>query len=258
VNGIKLVLILSISISFLLGFDQAFAETKTWVGGASGNFNDGSNWSPPGIPQNSDDVIIDGNLGVNAIVTLNGPYQVEGTLTITKGDKLLIKNSNLLQIRSSGKVTNFGILETNQGNMENSGGEVTNKEDGIIRIVGADAWVNRGKFTNFGKLEIIGGRFHNSAGGLVNNFGIIINSRILIIDFSVGGFNNICNGVILGNPPIGPGSVNELPCILIGGEILPINTTSLLLVGFQTNLALLIPVALSAVGIGVILVRKKF
>jgi len=44
----------------------------------------------------------------------------------------------------------------------------------------------------------------------------------------------------------------------IGGEIIPIDTTSLLLVGFQTNLAWIIPVVLSAVGIGVILVRKKF
>jgi len=44
---------------------------------------------------------------------------------------------------------------------------------------------------------------------------------------------------------------------MIGGEIIPINTTSLLLAGFQTNLAWIIPVALSAVGIGVILVRKK-
>ena len=46
--------------------------------------------------------------------------------------------------------------------------------------------------------------------------------------------------------------------IPIGGELLPIDTTALLLAGFQTNLAWIIPVALSAVGIGVILVRKKF
>ena len=45
---------------------------------------------------------------------------------------------------------------------------------------------------------------------------------------------------------------------LIGGEIIPIDTTSLLLAGVQTNLAWMIPIALSVVGIGVILLRKKF
>jgi len=44
----------------------------------------------------------------------------------------------------------------------------------------------------------------------------------------------------------------------VGGEILPIDTTALLLAGVQTNAAWLIPVVLSVVGIGVILLRKKF
>jgi len=44
----------------------------------------------------------------------------------------------------------------------------------------------------------------------------------------------------------------------IGGEIIPIDTTSLLLAGVQTNLAWIIPIALSIIGISVILVRKKF
>lgn len=47
------------------------------------------------------------------------------------------------------------------------------------------------------------------------------------------------------------------PCGLVGGEILPINTTALLLAGVQTNLAWMIPIAFSAVGIGVILVKTK-
>ena len=43
----------------------------------------------------------------------------------------------------------------------------------------------------------------------------------------------------------------------VGGTIFPIDTTALLLAGMQINLAWMIPVALSAVGIGVFLVRKK-
>ena len=44
---------------------------------------------------------------------------------------------------------------------------------------------------------------------------------------------------------------------LIGGMIIPIDTTSLLLAGVQTNLAWIVLVALSAAGIGVFLVRRK-
>jgi len=44
----------------------------------------------------------------------------------------------------------------------------------------------------------------------------------------------------------------------VGGELLPIDTTALLLAGMQINLAWMIPVALSAVGIGIFLVKKKF
>jgi len=44
----------------------------------------------------------------------------------------------------------------------------------------------------------------------------------------------------------------------VGGELLPIDTTSLLLAGVQTNLTWIIPIALSVIGISVILVRKKF
>ena len=43
----------------------------------------------------------------------------------------------------------------------------------------------------------------------------------------------------------------------VGGELLTIDTTALLLAGMQTNLAWIVPVALSAVGIGVLLVRRK-
>jgi len=44
----------------------------------------------------------------------------------------------------------------------------------------------------------------------------------------------------------------------IGGVINPIDTTVLLVAGIQTNFTWIIPIALSAAGIGVVLVRKKF
>lgn len=44
----------------------------------------------------------------------------------------------------------------------------------------------------------------------------------------------------------------------IGGEYFPLDTSALLLAGVQTNLAWIIPIAVSSVGIGVFLLRKKF
>ena len=47
-------------------------------------------------------------------------------------------------------------------------------------------------------------------------------------------------------------------CPLVGGEYFTLDTTALLLAGVQTNLAWIIPLAFSAVGIGAFIFRKKF
>jgi len=60
-----------------------------------------------------------------------------------------------------------------------------------------------------------------------------------------GGFG--LSFTITGQPPGG-----------VGGELIPIDTRALLLYGVQTNLAWIVPVASSAVGIGLVLARKKF
>ena len=56
-----------------------------------------------------------------------------------------------------------------------------------------------------------------------------------------------------------------VPCMIptptnggVGGEYFTLDTTALLLAGVQTNLAWIIPVAVSTVGIGAFLLRKKF
>ena len=54
-------------------------------------------------------------------------------------------------------------------------------------------------------------------------------------------------------PLVGEGSTEQA----IGGEILSINSTALLIAGFQNNVSWLIPVLLSVIGIGLVLVRRK-
>jgi len=46
-------------------------------------------------------------------------------------------------------------------------------------------------------------------------------------------------------------------CVDVGGEFLQPDTTSLLVAGAQMNAAWLIPVVVSAIGIGLVLVRRK-
>jgi len=46
------------------------------------------------------------------------------------------------------------------------------------------------------------------------------------------------------------------PICVVGGEFLPIDTTSLLLAGTQNNAAWMIPVIVSAIGIGIVIARK--
>jgi len=46
-------------------------------------------------------------------------------------------------------------------------------------------------------------------------------------------------------------------CPPVGGEWLPIDTTALLLAGVQTNLAWILPAVVIALGIGLVLVRRR-
>ena len=87
--------------------------------------------------------------------------------------------------------------------------------------------VNNGAFIIFGSLN-------NNAP--FNNNGVVTNCGSIIGNTAVGGVINSCT---------------------VGGELLPLDTTSLLLAGAQMTAAWMIPVIVSAVGIGLVLVRRK-
>lgn len=73
--------ILSLFLAVILACpESALAVTKTWSGGASGEWNSSGNWSPAGIPSSSDDVTID-----NAAVTATTTTINFSTLTIGSG-----------------------------------------------------------------------------------------------------------------------------------------------------------------------------
>ncbi len=84
--------------------------------------------------------------------------------------------------------------------------------------------------------------------GNLNVFGTLINN---------GNFIN--NGAVL-NCGIITGSVLPLPGIVnlctVGGDLIPLDTSALILAGAQTNAAWMIPVIVSAIGIGIVVARK--
>ena len=66
------------------------------------------------------------------------------------------------------------------------------------------------------------------------------------------------------NPNAGPSDLycidnlifDDMPGLPVGGTVLPLNTTSLLLAGAQMTAAWLMPVIVSAIGIGIVIARK--
>ncbi len=91
----------------------------------------------------------------------------------------------------------------------------------------AETIVNNGNFNVFGTLI---------------NFGIFINNGV-VLD---------C-GIITGSALPLPGIVNRCT---VGGDLIPLDTSALILAGAQTNAAWMIPVIVSAIGIGIVVARK--
>jgi len=52
------------------------------------------------------------------------------------------------------------------------------------------------------------------------------------------------------------GNVRDIDGPAVGGELIPVDSTSLLVAGAQTNAAWMIPVIVSAIGIGIVIARK--
>ena len=74
----------------------------------------------------------------------------------------------------------------------------------------------------------------------------VVDNEVLIVD-----------AYVVTNAVIGVDGIAWLDETPVGGELLPINTTALLIAGLQLSAVWLIPFAVSAIGIGAVLIRKK-
>ena len=225
----KLLSLLAFSVLLLVPLvaQDAFAETKNYIGPDNGDWFVANNWDPAGVPASNDDVTV----GIPDHPNINSDVLVSagGSLTIVDGN---------LDI-DAGTLTNKGgtIIFGNSDDIDvNSGATFFNDCTGTLQI-GDSA-----------ELNIF-------SGGTGINHGTITVSGTGHVDVSLNGlFQNSGNN---GAPIVGLGTVEQIasPCI-VGGSLLPIDTTALLLAGAQ-SFSWMIPVVLSGIGIGMFVVSRK-
>ncbi len=175
---------------------SSFAATYTSV--ADGNWSTYTTWSPAGVPQPGDEVIINTNVVIDDQYTQQGYWSVDGgSITINTGASL-IAGANVigLLISNAGAITNNGTLSINQ--MSITGGTLTNnnicnfysliynldtlKNYGTILEV--DSFYTSGAFYNYANASVICDSIQND--GFVQNDGSIS----LIEMYNNGTYNN--------------------------------------------------------------------
>jgi hypothetical protein len=201
-------------------------------------------------------IIDNNNLAQNAIITVDDPSktlinEAGHTISITKsGDAVLIPGK-------VGSVDNKGTIVVREGILElNPGSPFDNH--GTLRI--------RGDLTIPGEV-IFSSSLSGEENDVFNNYGLV--------DLFNGGkffnyrlFVNQCGGLVSPSlsdiiiPQPNTGLIQEIVCPpepqpeIIGGTIIPIESTSLILAGAQT-FSWMIPVLLSGIGIGLFVVSRK-
>ena len=88
---------------------------KTWLG-LNKDWTDGANWSPSGIPTNTDCVVISGTV----------PFQPETLPALIKINSITINNGGLLTIQSQ------NVLDVNNGVTINAGGNLIFEDDSSL------------------------------------------------------------------------------------------------------------------------------
>jgi len=170
----------------------------------------------------------------------NGEININNDGTLEVGNKLIVNikpNSNInvnaggtLRLEEGSNVT----VDFNSGINVKAGGNVVNFSDDTVNNFGT--YNNEGVTDNFGT-------FNNKESGTLNNLGVFNNH--------FGATFNNDGGTITGNP------INNIPrSQAVGGEIIPIDSTALLLAGAQMNAAWMIPVIVSGIGFAIVIARK--
>ncbi|GAB3544504.1 hypothetical protein [Spirosoma fluminis] len=191
------------------------AQTITWTGGTSSDWNTPTNWNPNGVPTNSSDVIIpnvtnDPIIGsTSAVLARTVEVQFGAVLTIQNSATLTVNGSKSISsattaFYNAGSVTNNGLVSigataaVGQYGLLNQFGTVTNNSSGQIQI-------NRS--TTAGLYNQFNATFNN-AGSIVVGATASVGQNALLNQ--VGTFNNLTGGQIQLDNSITAGLLNTL------------------------------------------------
>jgi hypothetical protein len=117
----------------------AHAQTN-WVGGATGNWNVGANWSTGNVPQNGEDIVINGAVTVTINSTIT---QIPDDMTISGGATLEVAAGGSLATDDAGG--NQGDVTLNNGTINVTGGTIYFGDD-IAASNGSAINVSSGTF----------------------------------------------------------------------------------------------------------------
>jgi len=243
------VVLFAVSFSVLLGSNQEvyavpiIIEDQASCEGLSGN----SSWDPNTKTCNvtgvhtipiDDGWFVPGSAN-DVTLQLSGTLNVEGTLSLDGG---LLVNTGVVNAIGGGP-GGLGTIVLEASGINDCGG-VINLIGGTDTFTGSMQLENQANFENRGA-------FTSSNTDTPSDIGVIrvVGSATLINSGTIPqGIVFVQGGNFLDNQPS--------PCIPVGGELIPIESTSLILAGAQT-FSWMIPVILSGIGIGLFVFRKS-
>ena len=190
----------------VLSSQNLIAQTKTWTGTTSTNWNISTNWSPVGVPTGGDDVVIPNTTNKPTIGA--SIAALAKTVEVQTSAILTLASTGSLTVNGSKTVASIAAAFHNLGTVNNSGLIVI----GNTTSSGAYGMVNRATFNNNTGGEI---RVDNAtSGGIYNRTGTFTNVAKISVGLSVA---------IMGNGIFNDANFNNNT----GGEIRVENTSSL-------------------------------
>jgi len=240
-NNTQKLLAGALALVFAAGMTSpAFAVSVTWTGG-DGDWEDPNNWNPVGVPNQNDDITIppcNCNVNINSDVIIGS----EGSLTQDfTADVFITPTWSLTNHGAISMGTNADI-EVNQSTFTNGcTGLVDFNANGMMWVPFSGTggtMINHGTMTG----TLVGGpnEFDNHlvlrTGGLVQNSGTL----------PVATINN-------------GGTIDEIPsiCNIVAGELLPLDSSALMIAGLTSMSVWMIPTVLGLAGAGVYLVKFR-
>jgi len=166
-------MLFTILLAGIIGTQDAFAETKTYVGPSNGDWKIADNWSPSGVPKKNDHVVITNTLvNIKSDVTI-GP---SGSITFNSDGNLRVNNPDSI-LTIQGTVVMNGIsddLFAREGTIVNDVAGSINLGLAQIIVQGTGTggvFINHGTITGY-----LTGTPPVGEGPSTNDFNIVIQS----------------------------------------------------------------------------------